>query len=499
VRSQLLLRAFLVLGVAANLAFLLINFRPDRPHLRAKRHARILLRADPARVKWLEENELEVFGAAHDLQIEVSTAESFRAILAQLVAEKDKKSSDLLLAVVDDELADDVRAAGAVRAIEDVDRDHDRDLATELGDYLPEAAAFAKDPAGKVWFWPKRGEMAIADYLVPAVEDVYLHWEVDRPAIQDALREANGYGLPAGYQMEKAPGAWDSYDLFVAAWYWAHHPAPWADPDAANPSLALPAPRVAFPIGANEDAVNDLFGAFFRQGLRAADLARPDVPAVIDALQWDALFRRHHLLAPECESATGLDSDGLRALFRQGRLAWAPLDQEDSLWLHGGARRGADPGIAAPERLDWATMPAGMSLEIQRDGSPARKGKSYAFQEVELWVVPLRSPFPELAAELARFTTQRGLEQRETEAQGLLPVREDLRLDYPILFRLDWMQRVLDASYDQMALGAGQIPEAVADLHYDSRYTTLRGTVLEKAPVTFAGMRAAVMEASGGH
>src|ERR1700733_6391473 len=38
------LRALLVLGIAANLAFLLINLRPDRPPLRANRHARVLLR-----------------------------------------------------------------------------------------------------------------------------------------------------------------------------------------------------------------------------------------------------------------------------------------------------------------------------------------------------------------------------------------------------------------------------------------------------------------------
>jgi hypothetical protein len=493
-RSRFLLRALLVLGVASNLAFLLINLRPDRPHLVSRRHARILLRTEDARAKWIKENELDEFGAAHDIDLEVTTFGSFRAILEQLVAEKSKTSSDVLLAAVDDELVDDVRAAGAALAMDDASKDPA--VMKDLGEFLPEAAAFAKDSGGKVWFWPKRAEMAVATFLTPAVEDVYLHWEVDRPAIQNALAEANGRGLPPGYRMEKTPGAWDSYDLFVAAWYWAHHPAPWAESTGGAPGVTGIRPRVALPTGANEDAVNDLFGTLFRHGMTTTDLGKSDVPPVIDALQWDALLRRHHLLAPECEGVKGIDSDGVRDLFLQGRLAWAPLDQEDAFWLHGGARRDADPGLPSPERLDWETMPVAASLEQASDGTPARKGRSYSFEEVQLWVVPVRSPFPDLAVELARFTTQRGIQQRETEALGLLPVRRDMQQNYPIFFRLSWMQGVLDASYDQIALGAGQIPEMVADQHYDDRYAAWRSALLARAPVTFADTRAAWMEVS---
>src|SRR5437763_1341160 len=83
--------------------------------------------------------------------------------------------------------------------------------------------------------------------------------ENDRVEIGKALSEANGTGLPKGYSFEKSPDAWDSYDLFVAAWYWAHHPAPWADPGEAGTS----APRLAVRTGDNEDALNDLLSAFY--------------------------------------------------------------------------------------------------------------------------------------------------------------------------------------------------------------------------------------------
>ena len=40
----------------------------------------------------------------------------------------------------------------------------------------------------------------------------------------------------------------------------------------------------------------------------------------------------------------------------------------------------------------------------------------------------------------------------------------------------------------------GDLPEAVADLHYDERYAAMREAVLGKLPSTFADTRAAWLE-----
>jgi hypothetical protein len=252
---------------------------------------------------------------------------------------------------------------------------------------------------------------------------------------------------------------------------------------------------VALRTGPNEDAVNDLFCAFYRHGLRDAEVGKVDAPAVVDALQWEALLRRHHLLAPECEAPKGIDSDGVNDLFKQRRIAWAPINQEDSLWLHGGARRDAEPGVTRPQELSWATMPSGASLELA-GGRPARAGRSYSLTEYHLWAIPVHSPSPQLAWEVARFVTQAGLQQRETEAEGLLPIRRDLRAEYPILFRLDWMQHILDASYRQLDVGAGDLPDDATAKGYDDLYTRLRADVVYgrplDAPVTPDAIRAAV-------
>jgi hypothetical protein len=101
---------------------------------------------------------------------------------------------------------------------------------------------------------------------------------------------------------------------------------------------------------------------------------------------------------------------------------------------------------------------------------------------VHFWAIPARARDPRLAYELARFVTQRGLQHRETEAVGLLPVRADIAQDYPILFRLDWMQRMLDASYRQLQRGSGDMPNDVADKGYGKIYVELTAAVLDGTP-----------------
>ena len=491
-RENRLPQFLIVIGVLANLALLFINLSPDRPHLARLRTAKVLLRADPPRARWVKENLLAEFSAAHDVRFEVVTAHSFEEVLSLLKAEKEKPTG-LLLASIDSAIADELNRADTLRPIEDAVTP--LVLEETVSQYLPEAMVRCHGPDQKIWFLPKRMEVDVAVYLEPAVEDAYLHWESDRAAIDAALAAANGVGLPRHYRLEKNPGEWDSYDQFVTAWYWAHHPAPWAD------STTELAPRMAVRTGDNDDALNDLMAAFYRHGLTEAQFGKADAPPIIDALQWESLFRKHHLLAAACESKEGVDSDGVNDLFKARKIAWAPINQEDSLWLHGGSQRSAEPGLPRASELGWAMLPSGASLEM-KDGNPARRGRSFSFTRTHLWAVPTHAPDPLLAFQLAAFLTQRSPQLRETEAQGLLPIRHDLRAEYPILFRLAWMQRILDASYRQVAGGSGALPPRVKTDGLDDLYIQVRSAVglgrAEPLPVTYDATAAAVREAFHG-
>jgi len=492
-----LVDALVVLGIAVNVGFLLINISPSRPHLGSRQTAKILLRASPPRIRWMLENEFAEFSQTNDVDFEFVSAKSFDEVLQILRKEKDQPAG-LLLADVDDEHAEDLIRAGAVRPI--ADGAEPAELDATLPEYIPEAVERGRHEK-KVWFLPKRALVDVAIFLRPAVEDAYLHWHTDRPAIEAALKEANGVGLPAGYTLKKTPDAWNSFDLFVAGWYWAHHPAPWAEQAAVrshdHPPPALTAPRIAHPCGDNSDASDELINTLYRRGATDADLDKPDAPALLDSLQWEALLHKHGLLPKECDGE-GLTSFEINDLFKARKLAWAPIDQADSLWVHGGARRDAEPGMVGASDISWATMPQGSSLELSR-GEPARPGKSFSFEEVHLWAVPVHSASPKLAFRLARFLNQRGLQQRETEAQGMLPIRADLRQDYPILFRLSWMQQMLDASFRQLERGTGDVPDRWAVEGLDEKYLKIRRAVVyrrpKNAPLTLAAIRAATEEA----
>jgi ABC-type glycerol-3-phosphate transport system substrate-binding protein len=483
--KSFLLRLLLFAGIGVNVAFLLINLSPERPHLAHRHKVRVLVRAGAARAAWMKANIFDEFGAANDLDIEPVTAQSFSEVAAILKAEKEKPTG-LLLADINDEISGSLRSAGAIVPMQD--HADPAEVAAAIADYQPEAIERAMVD-GKLWFVPKRALVDVAAWLRPAVEDLYLNWEKDRPAIEAALREANGIGLPRSYDLEKTPDGWDCFDLFVAGWYWAHHPAPWA-----GPGDTAPAPRLAWRVGLNDAALDDLIGSFYRHGFEDEDVGKIDHAAVVDALQWRALFRKHHLLARVAEDDRGLDAMAVNALLKERRIAWAPIDQADSLWVHGGSRREAEPGMRGAVDLDWAGIPAGASVELDpKTREPARPGRSFSLEEVHFWTIPARTSEPRLAVRLARFVTQRGPQQRETEAMGLLPVRRDLAEDYPILFRLDWMQRMLDASYRQIAKGSGDMPVAIAADGYDKVYTDLAAAVLEGTPpVTLSGVRARV-------
>jgi ABC-type glycerol-3-phosphate transport system substrate-binding protein len=475
---RVLLQVLLFAGIGVNVAFLLINASPERPHLGRKRAFKVLLRVSPDEAAWVRDNEIAEFSATHDLDISVETAPTYEAVLERLKTEA-AHPTDLLLADLNDELADDAIRAGALRPIIDgatADR-----LEAVNRDYLPEGLKRAHVGTEKLWALPARSEIDTVVYFRPAVEDAYLHWEQDRERIDATIKAINGVGLPTGYHLKRMPDHWDSFDLFVASWYWSHHPAPWADGEGGADG-GVPQPRVAIRTGPSDEALRDLLTSFYLQGVADADIAagKVDVPSVIDALQWQALWRREGV-AVRGQKGVGVTAEEVYELLKKRELAWAPLSVEQSFLLHGGARAGAPPGIDRPSDLGWSVMPKGVSMEL-KNGKPARSGHTFSFHEISFWVAPKNTPDIQVAFQLARFMTQPGIQQREAEALGRLPVRVTVRDNYPILFRLPWMQNIFDACFQQLDLGSGDIPDQVADQHLDERYRELRRRVVFRQP-----------------
>ncbi|HYZ89782.1 MAG TPA: hypothetical protein VE620_10845, partial [Myxococcales bacterium] len=115
---KLVVDVLVVLGIAVNVGLLLINLRPDRPHLARRVKAKVLLRAGDPRIAWMRENEFAEFAAANDVDFELAAGKTFEDIHQQLSREK-QHPTGLLLADVDDEHADELKDSGLVRPIAD--------------------------------------------------------------------------------------------------------------------------------------------------------------------------------------------------------------------------------------------------------------------------------------------------------------------------------------------------------------------------------------------
>src|ERR1700704_5812927 len=135
---RILVDGLVVLGILVNVGFLLINLRPERPHLARRTKARILLRASEPRIRWMRENEFAEFAVANDVEFELVGARTFEDVHQKLIEEK-QHPAGLLLADVDDEHARELKDGGRVRPI--AAGADPADLRQTLAELIPEATA----------------------------------------------------------------------------------------------------------------------------------------------------------------------------------------------------------------------------------------------------------------------------------------------------------------------------------------------------------------------
>jgi hypothetical protein len=83
-------------------------------------------------------------------------------------------------------------------------------------------------------FVPEYLEAHVIVYRVSKVALAHQRWQDFAPEIEAALAAVNGRGLPAGYELEEDPAAWDEFDLFVVGYTWAR-----LDEGNPQPRLAM--------------------------------------------------------------------------------------------------------------------------------------------------------------------------------------------------------------------------------------------------------------------
>ena len=461
---RIILVGAIVLGVAVDAFFAIVNFYPVAPHRDRGPKRYVVMQLDEVQAAWFQTNILDEFNdeTASNLQLlRVTDEEQLQAATLEAV----KQGKDVVLTAlpvtqighaIDTKLAQPF--AGAVAPA---------DIARDFGG-LGDSVLAAGKVGGTQYFLPRMAVIDVAVYRVSKVRDAVLHWSVLRPQIDAALRAVNGRGLPAGFELGLTPGAWTTYDLFVMGYYWAHRSY------GGEPAR----PRIAHRTGDEIDGQRDIVAAIYRLGATDATIAHFDSRAALDFFQWEAIGHTSNIYDPGMYEADPFDDEAVIAGLESGQLFFAPIDSMEAFNLHGGSHAAALAHVDDPSDLEFTSMPRGASLELDANGHPARVRPSFSFREDWVWALPATTHASAVAYKLVQFLWRPEIHARECEALGTLPLHPDVVGERVSRFRLDWMSHVFEAGLEQARHGE-PTPQALIAKGVGSVYAQLWTTIVD--------------------
>jgi hypothetical protein len=453
-----LLVTAIVMGVAVDGFFAIVNFYPVAPHSSRGPTRYIVMQLDDTQAKWFRDNVLDDFNRERNLDVQLirvdDEAQLLPATAKALDEGKDVVGVTLPAMQLDHALeSKQVRPYSDAIAASAIAKDFDA-----LGDKA--LAAGKRD--GVQTFLPRMTVVDVIVYRVSKVRDAILHWTLLRPQIDAALAKINGRGLPVNYDLNLSPDQWDAYDIFVMAFYWSHRRY---DGKPAEP-------RIAHRTGDTIDGQIDVAAGLYGAGVTDATLGNFDSRAARDYFEWEALFRAQGLYPAAMFGPSPYVDDDVLAGLQRGELFMAPIDAMDAFSLHGGAHAAATSRVDDPEDLEFTELPNGASLALGADGHAARTSQSFSFRQDWVWALPARAKAAKVGYELVRFLWRPEIHARECEALGMLPMHPEIVSQRVSRFRLDWMTHVFEAGLEQTLKGAA-LPDALTRNGYGSIYAQL--------------------------
>lgn len=456
---RIVLIAAVVAGVVVDGFFAIVNFYPVAPHSSRGPKRYIVMQLDEGQAAWFEANILEDFNTEANANLALIRVDEEEQLQPTAEAARAEGKDVVLVALPITQVAHAVETKlvrpfeGAIPAPK---------IAADFAELGAKLLAPGKLD-GKQYFLPRMTVIDVAVFRISKVRDAVVHWSVLRPQIEAALKQINGRGLPVGYELNLSPEAWDAYDVFVMAYFWANRSY------GGQPAQ----PRVAHRTGDEIDGQQDIAASIFGFGATDATFANFDSRAALDYFQWEALFRSEGLYPANMFATTrAYDDDAVIDGVERGELFLAPIDSMDSFVLHGGAHAGAAAHIEDPGDLEFTEIPSGASLALGANGRPLRTTPSFAFREDWVWALLSTTHAADVAYRLVQFMWRPEIHARECEALGMLPIHPDVVAERVSRFRLDWMTHVFAAGLAQAQRGE-VVPPALVGKGVGSVYAQL--------------------------
>jgi hypothetical protein len=362
----------------------------------------VLTGMDEAELRWFRPR-MERFAEDHHVKLAVLAWSDADGLARLLAADRRREHPRVLLAEVPSERLAALAESSAFLPLATVLGESElQDLARR---FHPPALADGR-VASKALALPARLTTLCLYYSKAHVADAYAHWTTVRPQVDAWLKEVNGYGLPEDFRIEPDPAQWDTYDLFVAAAYWA-----------ATPEAGMKVPRVAHVVAPPHALVFDVASRAYAMGSQGDELLLVGGDRLSDALAWEALYFRHGLYHPGMTREHWTARD-VEAAIAQGQVWMDMLDPRDVFRLRG--LPGQDAFVKDASDIGVAPMPRGESLLLERK-DPARAGDPWAARGGTGWAAPATCPDRALAGKLLAALADEGTVADAATTLGWLP------------------------------------------------------------------------------
>lgn len=332
--------------------------------------------------KWMADTVWPEFEKEYGVKIIYKQFENPADLLDMLELEKGNNTATIF--AVSDAIAPQLVAAGLVAPTSEYDVDGSY-TALYTDESIVECSV-----DGTQYFTPWTAAAYATLYLKEPVADAVANWSSMKDEISEMLKSYNGYGLPDSYQLEEDVNLWDTYDLAVVGYYWAH-----------TEYNGITAPRIAHRAKKYDGTITELTSKAYQLGATKDDIVKMDSQGVADMFAWETCYADGGVYIPEMWSE-GWTGGNVYQAMADGSCYLAFMHVQDAFTIHGLGTPDMPGYLIDPDEMGVALSVAGSSLEIA-DGEPARVGPKATTKWCWNWGVTADSPNKELSFELIKW------------------------------------------------------------------------------------------------
>lgn len=396
----------------------------------------VLIRMMPTQERYFRENVIAEFEKENNCKINIVTFNSEWDIERILKLENSKKDPAIALVKTPFEMTRQLVKAGLMSDLYSV-MDSDRVL-MDVAEYhqLATGLAFFE---GKPYYIPRKLETRVMFYRKSKVADAVSKFAAHKERINTELKALNGFGIPAGYELEADPEKWDFYDVYVVGSIWANE-------DYNGVKMG----RIAHRGARYGGTALDLVDKSLQLGASTSEILKLTEDKVVETYLWERNMIKSGCYNPGMWQDPWKGAQIYTAM-KDGKVFLTFFQQIDAFLVHGWKDDPAMPSFLPDEEdMGLATMPLAVSFGLDSIGKPAYNGTKSISTGGWWWGIPKTAPDAKLAYALARYITSKQVQAKECARFGMIPVRKDILNNLPETFDQGWVGEIFKVSVEQV-------------------------------------------------